>query len=276
MEDAQIARVPIRYDGKDAAEHKIELAALAESLSGVARILSVTGHFVVTLSYAKQYQAQEIRVLVEEPRANCYSVVAVLEWIKEYQLLSGAASATLGALVAWLFGKAAGRRDEMKMLKSALDSAIHELAQGNQVTIDRALATVERIATGLSPAIRQAVAPVGKTCSSMTIAGSAVIDEATAEVIRNTDADEVTPERSWTIVVTELDVETLSAKLRLVDAEDGSRIKAQITDPAANVRPNVYTESLVTGCALSGKGKATLRDGEITKLFISDARHRAG
>ncbi len=58
-----IAELPIRYDGKDAEQHRIELHLLGESLQGVARILGVTGHFVATGQYAKQLQALDVKCL---------------------------------------------------------------------------------------------------------------------------------------------------------------------------------------------------------------------
>lgn len=40
--------IPIRYDGKDAERHEIELSALADSLKGLSRILAVAGNFAAT------------------------------------------------------------------------------------------------------------------------------------------------------------------------------------------------------------------------------------
>ncbi|MGU5671154.1 DUF7946 domain-containing protein [Aeromonas caviae] len=54
----ELMEVPVTYDGKVADEHKIDLYALGGSLQGIARVLAVSSHFVVTGEYAKQFGSQ--------------------------------------------------------------------------------------------------------------------------------------------------------------------------------------------------------------------------
>src|ERR1700730_3504358 len=100
--DDHYANVPIRYDGLDADHHQIELYLLGESLQGIARILGVTGHFLATGTYAKQLQALDVRVYVTEPKANCYSIQAVLDFAKQYEILSGSI-VLLPTILSWIF-----------------------------------------------------------------------------------------------------------------------------------------------------------------------------
>lgn len=271
MDDYTLATVPIRYDGMDAERHQIELSSFGESLHGMARVLAVTGHFMVTHEYVKQYQAQDVRVLVEEPKANCVTVGAVIQFAQQQQLFSGFATGALSAILTWLFTRSANRRDEMKAIKDSLDKAIATLAGNNQETVQRMLSTMERMAEALRPSIRNAVAPVGRTCSTMTIAGSLVVDEAAADAIRSDRVDEVTPEKPWRVRITEFDTESATAKVRLVgdDAQE-RRIKAVITDPSAKMLANGYAQALLTQVEIDVRGKATLRDGEIVQLYISN------
>lgn len=263
--------IPIRYDGLDAASHQIELNGLGESLQGMARVLAVTGNLIVTGRYVKQYQAQDVRVLVREPEANCFTVHAMLQFAQQQQMFAGAGGPILGALLAWLFGRAANRRDEMKALKDSLDKAIAALASNNQQMAGALSTAVDRMADGLRPAIRQAVQPIGTTCNKMTIGGAVVVDEASAAAIRSDAGDEVGEEKTWRIRITEIDLESQSAKVRLADDPDQEhRIKARITDPAFAISPNPYASALVSQTEISVRAKATLRDGDVAQIYISN------
>jgi hypothetical protein len=270
-----IAELPIRYDGKDAEQHRIELHLLGESLQGVARILGVTGHFVATGQYAKQLQALDVKVLVGEPQANCVTLSAALEFARDHQLFAGGFGTVLGVILTWLFARASNNAEEMKAIKDSLDKAIDHLAGQNAQLVPRLLSTLEKLADSLSPALRASVAPVGKTCSTMRIGDGPVIDEATAEAIRSTSADELTDERTWTIYITELDWETNSAKIRFVDDVESDlaterRYKDVIKDPAIGIVGNVYLVAFASQATLSVRAKATLRNGEVQTLYISD------
>ena len=266
MAEGSITVVPIRYDGLDADAHQIELTTLGESLQGIARIIGVSSHFLITFEYAKQLQALDVRVLVQEPKANCFSIHAVVEFAQQHQILSGSFGATLCTLVTWLIHRASNNQAEMKAIKDSLDKAIAQLA--GQDIVPRMLSTMDKLAEGLRPSLRMAVAPIGKSCREMRIGTDAVIDEATAEAIRSTADDEVTDEQIWNIRLTELDIESRTAKARFTDDEDedARRIKVTITDPS--IEP--YLTAFANQSAFKAKGKGILRDGEIHTLYISD------
>ncbi|MDR7192716.1 hypothetical protein [Luteimonas terrae] len=269
----EIAVIPIRYDGLDAESHQIDLAALGESLQGMSKVLGVVGHFVVTGKYAKQVQALDVRVVaLEEPKANCFRIDAALQFVQQQGMLQGSIGAVIGVIVTWLVARNSNKSTEMKMLKDSLDRAIHEMAQGNQATIQALTQTLERVAEGTRPALRRAVTPVGGTCTSMTIGGVAKIDIPTAEAIRSDTPDEVDDARPYIVRITELDLESSSAKLRLGDGDDDARVAAQIIDPAFAVPGNLYMQAFTTQAPLRVTAKATLRDGAITRLYVSDAR----
>src|SRR5690606_14501865 len=124
QEAGGLAVVPIRYDGGDADAHSIELSVLGESMQGMARVLAVTGNCVLTGDYVKQYQAMDVRVLVKEPEANCYTIVALIESVAQHPLFVSSASAAVGSIVTWLFARASGNKEEMKALKDTLDKVL--------------------------------------------------------------------------------------------------------------------------------------------------------
>jgi hypothetical protein len=90
-----------RFDGIDAEQHKIELYALGESMQGLARIASVAAHFAITQRYSRYFVTHSVRLLAEEPKANCFTVAAFWEFVKQHQIISGsfgAVAAILGEL----------------------------------------------------------------------------------------------------------------------------------------------------------------------------------
>ena len=270
----EIATIPIRYDGLDAEQHKIDLMLLGESIQGIGRVLATVGHFAVTGQYAKQKQALDVKVYVCEPRANCFSITAVLEFAKEQQLLQGGIGTIIGVLLAWLFNRSRNSQEEMKAIKDSLDKALLALAGQNQQLVQPLLGTIERLADSLQPSIRAAVAPVGRSCDAMKIGDAAPIDRVAAESIRAATVGELTAEKTWSIRISELDLESATAKIRLEDGEaldDDSRIKGKITDPAFGQTDNPYVRAFSRREPLTVHAKAAVRDGVIETLYISNS-----
>lgn len=273
MSESEIV-IPIRYDGLDAEKHEIELFALGESIQGIARILAVAGHFAATGQYGKQMQALDVRVLVTEPKANCFTMQAAMEFVHKYELFSGLAAAIVTPLLAYIFARAANNRAEMKAIKDSLDKVLAQGAANNAEMVQRMMGTIDRLADALRPSVKSAVAPVGRTCTQMRIGSAPVIDEAAADAIRSQEADELTAEQAWVVTISEMDRETGSAKVRFVDEaeEDSTRFRARIIDPGFSTPGNPYLTAFATGKPLRVTGKASLRDGEVQTLYITDAK----
>ena len=266
---SEIALVALRYDGRDAANHEIDLFSLGESLQGMARVIAVLGNFAVTGNDAKQLSALDVRVVAREPRANCYTIEAALQFAQQQQLLSGGVSAAVGAFIAFAFNRAANRRDEMDRLHASLNQCIEALAGNNAQVVERMATMLETIVDSLKPAMRQAVEPVGRSCTSMTVANTVIIDEAAATEIRRDEPEQVDEERAYSIRITELDLENKTAKVRLDIDESDRRLRAVISDPMLGVASNEYLLSFMNQQPLSVRAKAVLRAGEIVQLHIS-------
>lgn len=268
-----IVELTIRYDGKDADRHEIELHALGESLQGISRIISVAGHFATTGKYAKQMQALDTRTVVRESRAGCFSLVTALQFAKDQGLLQGGLGVIVTAIVSIVMSWRSGRQEEMQALKDSLKTAIEQLGNRDQAVIDRMLTTIERMAESLQPSVRQAIAPIGMTCSSITIGGGQAIDEVAAAAIRSAIDASITEEREWSVLITELDKENSTGKVRLMpeSEEHEKRVKARITDPAMKSIGDPYSFAFAEGRVLGVRGKALIeQDGEIRELYISN------
>lgn len=265
--------IPIRYDGMDAARHEIELSALAESLKGLSRILLVAGNFAATERYVQHKDAMAVRVVVGQPQAHCFEIMAWVEWVANQPLLAGAGGTLLASVVSYIVAKAAGRREEMRQLRGALDTAIRELGTRDQGSLERALATIDKMADALRPAVRQAVEPVGKTASTLTIGSGerrVVIDAADREAVMSDDPPEISPEGDYLVRITELDMETGSCRLALADEPD-TRVPGRIVDPAVGIPNNPYVTAMASCRPLRVRAKAVIRDGSIERLYVSDS-----
>jgi len=269
-----IDKFEVRYDGKDTENHIIEAAELAASLDGFSRILGTVYHYATTGEYVKKSPAQNVKVFVAIPEAKCYNILFELwELAKQQQVFQGVVGNVAVALVTYIVARAANRNSEMKYLAQALQTALAQNSQRDQPAFDKLLSTIDKMADALRPAVKQAVAPVGESCSTVRIGGidGITINSRDKEEIMSAGVFDITGERRWAAVITELDRENATGKVRLTgDLE--TRVPMTVTDPAFKVLDSIYLRSFVTGATVELIGKAELSDGDIKRLYISDAR----
>ncbi|EFB9789821.1 hypothetical protein ABGC13_004863, partial [Escherichia coli] len=160
----QDIKISLRYDGKDALNHEIDLNCLGESLKGFSKVLSTAASFSVTQKYSKYINYQEVKVYAREAKANCFTLEAVLNFATQNQLFSGIAATILGAILQYIFARNSNKKDEMKALQQSLEKAIEALGNKDAGTIDKLISLIDRMAVELRPSVRQAVSPIGNTC----------------------------------------------------------------------------------------------------------------
>lgn len=275
MTNGAIFTIPITYDGKTAAEHKMDLFALGGSLQGVARVLAVTANFAVTFEFAKTFGAQAVKVYAQEAEEQCYSVTAVIEFVKQHQILSGLGGALLTLLLQFVIARSSNNREEMKLLSARLEQAIRELGNREQAVVDRMMTTIEKLADSLRPAVRTAVQPVGEECETLSLGKrgeptTTVIDKATRDAILADEGTSLTELRQWRVVFTELDKVTQTGKVQLADNTSEARVKVEVSDPSFAMPDNLYVASLGKDAEVLVTAKGLLRDGELERLYVSD------
>jgi hypothetical protein len=272
--------IVIRFDGLDADNHVIELSVLAESLRGLSRIIASSGHFALTQRIATRRDKQIVRVVVRPPRGGCVVIDAIVQYAHHHPLFTDYATNTLAAVtatvIAYIFARGANKREEMKMLSAALEKAIGELGSRDQPTIARLLDTVDRMADTLAPAVKQAVAPVGVSARTLTVGiastpdSTVVIDEPAKTAIFSEATLRVGEEKAYDVLIGELDMISGACHVHLADEPESDRHAAKITDPAFGLPNNPYVLSMAAVERLRVRAKATLREGEIDRLYISD------
>lgn len=279
IEDEKSIPIEIRYEGKYADHHVIPMSALAESLDGFGRIYAVAGHFVSTGEYALQLQALNAKVLITEHKAKCFSVIGALEWVSSNGLFSGSVGAVFAAVVSVIFTRSRGSQEEMKHLRDLFEQQLGH----NQETTQRLLDTVDRLAVALQPSAKKSVAPIGEACERIELYASGKksleMDISDKDAMYCSETDTITDTKVYTIIISELDKVKRSCKASFTirdseqDCDDGgsTRVSCEITDPVAMINPNPYIEAFSSGHPLEVKAKALIKDGVISKLYISDA-----
>ncbi|MFJ5538533.1 DUF7946 domain-containing protein [Vreelandella titanicae] len=275
----ELIKFEIRYEGLDAERHQIDMMSLGESLQGFGRIYSVIGHYAATGQYAKQAQALSVKTYAQEAEAKCFSIIGYISTAAQAGMFEGSVGALIGAIVTYALGKRNDKSEEMRHLRELLEQQMGH----NQKNLDRAMDTIERLTSGLGPSIKKSLSPVGESCSRIDLYANdskhKSIDLADKEAILSTEDGELLEEREYTVMLTEFDKLYRRCKVHLLgddaatDSDEGGlppRINAEITDPAIQFTNNKYSAAVGSDKPIKVKAKALLKDGEITKLFISD------
>lgn len=270
----------IRYEGGDAVVHKIDMASLATSLDGFSRIYSVVAHFAITGQYTKQMQALSTRAYVQEPEPKCVAIAGAVEWVTTNGIFQGLGGVVLTLVLNYVYRRNSGNKEEMRHLRELFEKQLGF----SQQHAERMMNTIDKLTDALQPSVKKSVAPIGETCERIDLySGSKIhgtIGLAEKEAILSEEPSQILPARAYSVVISEMDRLKRTCKISFTaeDTEesmedDGSprRIGCEITDPVVTLESNSYLDAFISGKPLTVQAKAMLRNGIITKLFISDA-----
>jgi hypothetical protein len=68
----------LRYDGFDAADHRLELSQIAQSLHGAAQLLGTAASIVSTGEYAKRAATMPVKIMAGTPRPGSWEIPAII------------------------------------------------------------------------------------------------------------------------------------------------------------------------------------------------------
>ena len=273
----------IQYDGLSLGEHEIDLAELGESLQGFSKILACAGNYVATGQVSRQYGKLAVKVSTNAKlEAGCIEIPV---WVTSHadSLFSGFAGAVLSAVMAFVLSRRG--KKEMELLSKALEKALdqnQELQTQNKELQARLLNTIEKLADGLTAANRQALAPIGRSCKTISVmdegntSSFVVADESLKRALNSQPEAKVLPIKEYAGTITELDLLSGSCKVSL-SGDDDDRVNAVIADPELEIPGNAYVTAFAKREELAFMAKATLSlDGEIVRLVISDTVKKGG
>ena len=177
----------------------------------------------------------------------------------------------------------ASRSGQKKMLEEAVNK-LHEVYDkhedfARQVHADhvrdkdRLFGLIERFVGINGQPLSQMAAPVGRTAARLEhfegTPQSVVVDEPTAESLRTKNA-EVGEMETYTGKILGVDKPTGTGKF-LIDGEE-KPVRCKITDPSLMMPKNVYTHALDSESRVSVTAKPVYKLGEISTLYVSDAK----
>lgn len=270
----------LRYEGLDADRNFVDLGQLGASIQGASRIIAAGGNIALTGRFSKIDASAGVRVLTGAPRAGSYELPVYLAAIAMpltpflpliNEVAKSAATKVVEATVNAVIAKWAGRVVEAKAASEASITALQEMGH----TSRDAIAAMERVCLSHHTAARQVVAPIGISAAVIQFGrienGAFEIGQTDRVMIEQKADRQVEPERSWFIKITELDLVKRTCKISVIgDQDESRRIAGEITDPAVQMPNNAYSSAFDAQRPIRVRAKASVKAGEIERLFISD------
>lgn len=282
--DTEFDPIVLRYEGLEASRHLIDLRQVGISIQGAAQILGSAGHVVVTGQYAKRAHALSVRVLASTPRDGSWELPAVIMTAAPMmipmlptfaEISKKAATSAATRIFNYVIAKLGGHSSEAKMAFDLAEKALVEMGQTSRHAID----AVERIAAHQRPAARMFVVPIGQSCSHVLVGepddGAIPIDKPMRDAIEAPDPTEIGPTQTFRILISELDLKNRTCKFSFLDdpePDEEHRLNGEIIDPILHAPNNPYSAALASQTTLEVVAKPELKDGEIERLYIMDAR----
>lgn len=270
--DDSLDPIPLRYEGLDATEHEIDLASLGESLQGASRIVAVVANYVATGEYKFQYQSHEVRVVTREPKAKCFELLLFIKAVGQHPMFGGFAGALLTAIIGYLIAKKSKDPTETEKRLLELEEKLIEQGNTNQKIVASMLKIIDKMTDDLHPALKQTVAPISVTCETLQIGRSEheplLITRERKEKILEEGEISLDDEARFNVLITELDKENATCKVRFTQSGEEKRIPASVADPSVRLPNDPYSLAMASENPVSVNGRLEYQDEELKRLHI--------
>ena len=286
----------LRYDGNETTKNLIDVSQLGRSLSGASRIYNATLHFCAFGNVPRGNYTKYASAFTTAPRAGCYEAIilmgltatqnpALIELSRDG--LSKIFFHILGALkktwinddqteninntVQSLLEAADNDRETRNTLVNGVIQSNADFAELLKISLTNNLPELSRACRS---AARDLVDPVGKSCSLLSHHTDhqmvCEISEPEAYVIKSRNQEDLGDMQKFICEsITEVNRNTGHCEMRIRGVD--RPIKGKITDPALSQVGNIYTQALDQKTSFSFSAKPVNKDGELHKVFISDA-----
>lgn len=289
LDESRFQPIIIRYDGLDADRHELELSLLGTSLQGAAQLIGVAANIVATGRYVKKSPALAVRVHALAATGHCYEIVAIISTIQPVihpfiqpalPLVKELGSKAVEAIVNYVIAKFAGRPSDMETTLQVVETAMQEQGATSRAAIDAMRDVVRTMADAQRPAARKFVSPIGQSCATALLGsptnGAIPIDRPMKDAINSEGTPEITDERTYRVLISELDIQAHSCKLSVEGDDDvDRRYPADITDPVVAIPHNVYVTAMAAQKWMFIRAKTRIVDGDLDRFYISNATDQA-
>ena len=281
------------FRGNDAEKHQLDAVQAGKSIAGTARLYNSVLHFSFHGQIPARNYRPYIRTYTQAPTAGCLELTLIAatlyNQINAYPVIvQKAVEFVFPKLLKAIFSSRTKQSAQMmKALDIIHDQSKQSHAQTTQslslaqtaigaIAADKAqlLGLVQQLTNNNRAAMAEMVSPIGYSCRSLThfdkTPMAQVIDEPMAESMRSKEELEVGTQMRFEGTIFAVNKATGACSVRLT--ESGTEIRGKITDPALQHTHNAYTIALDTDAKILLTAKPLLKDGEVVKLFISDAQ----
>ena len=282
----------VKYQGNDTDQHIIDSQQYGESMVGNGKLYVSVAYFCTYGEVLKPRQATEIKCYTTEAKSGSYDTgLIVAASATQLPLFAGLYKPCMdwliGQLTKYIKDKLTGRGNVEKLAETISESAkrsdelnlvlVNGILKANDHMADINKTLLEKL-PGLVEAnkgnMKRAVTPIGRSCNEIThFTGSENefdILEADAAAIRSKDELEVDDMKDYECsLISELNTKTGHCHLHLTELH--KHVVGKISDPLLQEPGNIYSKSLDAQTGFKFKAKATLKDGEIYRLYVSDA-----
>lgn len=287
--------ISVRYDGRDAARHRLDLRLLGRSLVGLDRSVHEVLFFAVEGRTPKQRERLPITVQAEAPVAACVEMNAVFGAVAgvlpfAYETLVTHGSDFIFQAFSYILKLLGGKPKEadphfMEMVNLHREMMLAHIDESQKARAEiyeneaqwraHSLELIDR----LRPFAKEFVAPVGPSCDVVTLKAPAgrlwaptVVDAAMADAVRSTEPLEVGEMQEFTVRVDGVIKHARTIKIDHPN-EPGKFLTADVRDPSFDQPENVYFSAFTDDTLLVVDAKPTYRaNGELVKLYVMDAR----
>jgi hypothetical protein len=297
MADEIVEPFLLKYEGGDADRHIVEADTFGLSIVGGARYYTAVAHYCFFGFVPYGHYKRSFACYARSARP-----ASVEQWLFIAPIIAGEFAlhqAMYRAGISYIFRKVCDgvlklwtTPKEIQAVVERLAAALEEQARVNAdvqtqlamglVRSNDNLASLHAKLIETLPALAAAtrshgvrlVAPVGRTCKEIVqfadTPSESRITEADAEVIRGGGDMEVDSVADYQVNrIREINLKTGHC---IVEVEGIGEVRGKITDPSLEQPSNVYTSALDKHVGCSVQAKAVRKDGEIHRLFISDAK----
>jgi hypothetical protein len=269
----------VRYDGRDASQHVLDMRLLGRSLIGLDKIVN-DGVIVLREGRPpKRGERADFTIKAGSPQMACVDIHAwidpllgVLPFVYDEVVKLG--PEFIWRLLSYLLTKLGGRPKEAEPHFAALMDFAKDLNQSRDRSEERLHDTMRMLIDRLTPSAKELVAPVGPSCDRLTLRGptggqTTEIDVPMADAVRAKERLEVGDQMRMTVKVDGLVLHNRHLTIEHPD-KPGKFLNADVRDPAFDVRPNVYTDAVDRWLEVDVKPtrRAT---GELAALYIMNA-----
>ena len=286
MSEHLITPIRLEYQGYDAEKSRVDVVQAGKSLAGIGRIYNSLFHFHLhgTLPprnyrpYLKMYvgPASEGSLVYILTAAVVYDQIAVYP-----QILFESAEYLIPNFLKAIFYSRSNRNEDMLKALEIIQEQSQQHHDISKTALEGVLSNAQTFSQAISQLaqynrqpMRDMVAPVA-TRSCRTIkhyAGTpyeTTIDPPLADVMRSKEDLEVGISQTYNVIVLGVDSVTCSCRVQLTDT--GQVVRGRITDPMLSQAHNPYTASLDNHSVVTVTAKPIIKDGEIERVYISDA-----